>query len=55
MRGRPEDSLHERLESRPLFQSPILIHLAIFIRKRAFRDYNTMKKLFNIIPSEEEI
>lgn len=53
--GRPEHSLHEGLEPRPLFWSPILTHLAMFVGKRAFRDYDTMDNLLAIDPPEEEM
>ena len=54
-RGRPEHSLHEGLDPRPLFWNPILTHLAMFIGKRAFRDYKTMDELLDIDPSDEEM
>jgi hypothetical protein len=53
--GRPEHSLHEGLEPRPLFWSPILTHLAMFVGKRAFRDYDTMDEHLDIELLEEEM
>jgi hypothetical protein len=54
-RGRPEHSLHEGLDPRRLFWNPILTHLAMFIGKRAFRDYKTMDGLLDIDPPDEEM
>ncbi|KAG6901097.1 hypothetical protein C0995_000798 [Termitomyces sp. Mi166 len=51
---RPEHSLHEGLEERPLFCNPILTHLAMFIAKGAFRDYKTMEELLALEPPDEE-
>ncbi|KAF9645059.1 hypothetical protein BDM02DRAFT_3190050 [Thelephora ganbajun] len=51
---RPEHSLHEGLEERPLFCNPILTHLAMFIAKGAFRDFKTMEQLLTLKPSNEE-
>jgi hypothetical protein len=53
--GRPEHSLHEGLEPRPLFWNPILTHLAMFTGKGAFRDYKTVDDLLDIEPPEEEM
>jgi len=53
--GRPEHSLHEGLEPRPLFWNPILTHLATFTGKGAFRDYKTVDELLDIEPPEEEM
>lgn len=52
---RPKHLLHERLEPQPLFWSPILMHLAMFIGKGAFRDYSTIDKFLEIDPPEEEM
>ncbi|KAJ7648133.1 hypothetical protein FB45DRAFT_1102841 [Roridomyces roridus] len=51
---RPEHSLHEGLEERPLFCNPILTHLAMFIAKGAFRDYKTMEELLALEPPDDE-
>jgi hypothetical protein len=53
--GRPEHSLHEVLEPRPLFWNPTLTYLAMFTRKGAFRDYKTVDELLDIEPPEEEM
>jgi Protein of unknown function (DUF3435) len=52
---RLEHSLHEGLKPQLLFCNPILIYLAIFIAKNAFRDYKTMDELFDIEPLSEEM
>ncbi|KAJ4469605.1 hypothetical protein J3R30DRAFT_3303908 [Lentinula aciculospora] len=51
---RPEHSLHEGLEERPLFCNPILTHLAIFIARKAFHDFKTIDKLLALKPSNDE-
>lgn len=53
MYARPEHSLHEGLDSRPLFCNPILIHLAIFIARGAFRDFKTVDEILNIEPPND--
>ena len=53
--GRPEHSLHEGLEPRPLFWSPILTHLAMFVGRGAFRDYDSTDGLLDIEPPQEEM
>jgi len=39
----------------PLIYSPILLILAILIAAKAFRDYNTIKELLNIVLPEGEM
>ena len=39
----------------PLIYSPILLILAILIAARAFRDYDTIKELLNVVLPEGEI
>ncbi|KAG9022275.1 hypothetical protein FRB95_000475 [Tulasnella sp. JGI-2019a] len=51
---RPEHSLHEGLQERPLFCNPILTHLAMFIAKGAFRVFKTVDQLLALQPANEE-
>jgi len=53
--NRPEHSVHEGLEPRPLFYNPVLTMLARAIADQAFRDYSTMEELLAIEPPEDEI
>jgi len=39
----------------PFIYSPILLILVILIIVKAFRDYNIIKQLLNIIPPEGEM
>ncbi|TVY12769.1 hypothetical protein LARI1_G009008 [Lachnellula arida] len=52
---RPEHSLHEGLQPRPLFCNPILTYLAKFIAKGVFRDYKTMDALLSLEPIGDEM
>ncbi|KAL2050086.1 hypothetical protein ABVK25_009696 [Lepraria finkii] len=52
---RPEHSVHEGLEPRPLFCNPVLTMLARAIADNAFRDYSTMEELFDIEPPEDKM
>ncbi|KAL2041983.1 hypothetical protein N7G274_005171 [Stereocaulon virgatum] len=52
---RPEHSVHEGLEPRPLFCNPVLTMLARAIADNAFRDYSTMEELLEIEPPENEM
>ncbi len=53
--SRPEHSVHEGLEPRPLFYNPVLTMLARAIAENAFRDYSTIKELLEIEPPENEM
>jgi len=53
--SRPEHSVHEGLEPRPLFCNPVLTMLARAIADNAFRDYSTMEELLEIEPPENEM
>jgi len=53
--NRPEHSVHEGLEPRPLFCNPVLTMLARAIADHAFRDYSTMEELLAIEPPENEM
>ena len=53
--SRPEHSVHEGLEPRPLFCNPVLTMLARAIAENAFRDYSTMEELLEIEPPENEM
>lgn len=53
--NRPENSVHEGLEPRPLFCNPVLTMLARAIADHAFRDYSTMEELLAIEPPEDEM
>jgi len=39
----------------PLICNPMLLILAMLITAKAFRDYDTIKELLNIVPLEGEI
>lgn len=52
---RPEYSLYEGLVPIPLICNLMLPILAILIAAKAFRDYDTIKELLNIVPPEEEM
>ncbi len=52
--GRPEHSVHEGLEPRPMFCNPVLTMLARAIADNAFRDYSTIEELLEIEPPENE-
>ena len=49
---RPQHSLHEGLKEGPLFCNPILTHLAMFIARRAFRDFTTIEEPLALAPPE---
>ena len=53
--NRPEHSVYEGLEPRPLFYNPILTILARAIADNAFRDYHIIEELFDIEFPEDEI
>lgn len=53
--GRPQHALHEGREPRPLFWNPVLTHLAMFVGKGAFQDYETMEDLLDLEPLEKEM
>ena len=53
--NRPEHSVQEGLEPRPLFCNPILTMLARAIADEAFRDYRTVEELLDIEPPEDEM
>ena len=53
--SRPEHSVHEGLEPRPLFCNPVLTMLARAIADNAFRDYGTIEELLEIEPPENEM
>ena len=53
--NRPEHSVHEGLEPRPLFCNPVLTMLARAIADHAFRDYSTMEELLEIEPPDDEM
>ncbi len=53
--NRPEHSVHEGLEPRPLFCNPVLTMLARAIADNAFRDYSNMEELLEIEPPEDEM
>lgn len=53
--SRPEHSVHEGLEPRPLFCNPVLTMSARAIADNAFRDYSTMEELLEIEPPENEM
>ncbi|KAL6713008.1 hypothetical protein ACLMJK_009404 [Lecanora helva] len=52
---RPEHSVHEGLEPRPLFCNPILTTLARAIADDASRNYRTVEELIDIEPPEDEM
>ena len=53
--NRPEHSVHEGLEPRPLFYNPVLTMLARAIADHTFRDYSTIEELLEIEPREDEM
>ncbi|KAK0636608.1 hypothetical protein B0T17DRAFT_85569 [Bombardia bombarda] len=52
---RPEHSVYEGLVPLPLFCQPILFILVILVAKRAFRDYETIEELLDLIPPDGEM
>lgn len=53
--NRPENSVHEGLDPRPLFCNPVLMILARAIADNTFRDYSTIEELLEIEPPKDEI
>jgi hypothetical protein len=53
--GRPEHSLYEGLVPLPLFCQPMLFILAILVAKRAFKDYETIDELLDLVPPNGEM
>lgn len=52
---RPEHSLYEGLVPMPLICNSMLPILAMLIAAKAFRDYDTIEELLDIVPPEEEM
>ncbi|OCK96885.1 uncharacterized protein K441DRAFT_549886, partial [Cenococcum geophilum 1.58] len=53
--SRLEHSLYEGIVVIPLIYSPMLLILAMLIVAKAFRDYNIIKELLNIVPPKGEM
>ena len=52
---RPEHSVHEGLEPKPLLFNPVLTMLVKAVADDAFRDYRTVEELLEIEPLDEEM
>ncbi|OCK93213.1 uncharacterized protein K441DRAFT_566606, partial [Cenococcum geophilum 1.58] len=52
---RLKHSLYKGIILMPLIYNPILLILAMLVVIKAFRDYDTIKELLNIVPLEGEM